>query len=93
MKLLSDAMIEIDYFEMLSAIQQHLNKYMDVVVVSWMAPSQDIDKGTVPHQSAYRVKVRCKSQLRYVETNWAVEVPLEKIPARPDDHDPGGHDG
>lgn len=93
MKLLSDAMIEIDYFEMLSAIQKHLGERLGDIEVLWMVPGKYIVKGTVQHQGSYRVKVGYKSQPRIVETNWAVEVPLEKIPARPDDHDPGGCDG
>ena len=58
MKLLSDTVVEIDYFQLMDAVQQYFrSRCLGNAKVSWIVPCQDVAEGLIPYQGSYRVKM------------------------------------
>ena len=73
MKLLSDTVVEIDYFQLMDAVQQYFRgKCLDNAKVSWIVPCQNMAEGSIPYQGSYRVKM-----------TWAADDPPEEVHPRP----------
>lgn len=61
MKLLSETVVEIDYFEMLEGVNRYLSSKLGADVdVAWIVSCQDIAPGNIPYQGSYRVKIKGK---------------------------------
>ena len=59
MKLLSETLVEINYFEMVGAIENYLAKTLGGgVEVSWVSSSQDFVQGIIPYHGSYKVKIK-----------------------------------
>lgn len=62
MRILNDAILELDYFDLLAAAEAYINeKLCSNAEVCWITPNQETPKSSIPYQGSYRILIKEKA--------------------------------